>query len=113
MEFINLLESSSNEEKIAGIILCYKYIEENKELKSDILQRVLLIIKPSFFIQLFYTNFEFNEISLQDIIIILFEYIVEDISLLIQFNSYYEEILNISLTSSVSILFYLHFIYLY
>ena len=117
MEFVSLLEGNTIEERIGGIIFCYKYMKSNssslledRENLFQLLQRVLLIIKPLFLIRMLHTNYTIKEEeedkegekkeverTIQEITIYLLDHISNYPQLLIQFSSYFNEICDIAL----------------
>lgn len=104
MEFMNLLEGETVEEKMAGLILSYKYIKTNNSINLyEILQRILLLVKPHFLIQMLYTNYEINnEITIKEIVILILQEMMNYSTLINYFINYYEEIFEMALTQVIT-----------
>lgn len=120
MEFLSLLSGESTEEKIAGVILCDRYLHDHIHLSSssyldsasltqsfDCLHTLLEKVSESFLIQMLKTQSQEGEgISLRDVAISILSFISQHPTLINRFSPFCSQIFELAL-SEVSELHFL------
>jgi hypothetical protein len=118
MEFVSLLNGKTTEEKIAGVILCERYLSDQNESVSSSLSpstsqsssfeclcSLLESVSDLFLVQMLQTKSQGEGISLQDVAISIFSYLSQHPSLIRRFSPFCSQIFDLAL-ADVSVQFY-------